>query len=168
MFYSRFALFACVLFSASVAAAVQFESSSGVGFVPGSVVQESFGWTDGQFQLRAPGVSFRLRSTGRFTGSCSWRDPQGAVVEESRSQGFASEAPLSSGLHYQSRQRASVDGFQLMGFLPAPGGAEMVPAAGSICAGPAGQTGTWMTVTLQVQSRTLLVRFGGAEMMLPF
>lgn len=168
MFDSRLSLLAGVLFSGTVAAAVQFDPETGVGFVPGAEVQTPFAWTEAQFQQRSPGVSFRYRSTGRYNGICTWTGSQGASAEEQRSQTFAWEAPLTSGLHHHGQQRARVDGFQLMGFARASGAADKVPAVGSPCSGGGGQTGSWTVLTPLVQSRTLLVRFGGVDVVLPF
>ncbi|MDP2263451.1 MAG: hypothetical protein Q8K24_09875 [Hydrogenophaga sp.] len=161
-------LIAYMLLNGMAGAAVQFDISSGAGFVSATDVQLPLGWSDPQFQQRAAGVTFRYRTSGRYTAICSWPLPQGGAAEESRTQPFMWEVALTNTLRFDNKQRGRIDGIQLLGFAQAAGSNESVPTVGSPCSSGGGVPGTWSSVALQVEVRTLVARFGGVDTVLPF
>lgn len=159
---------ATVLCVGSPAWATTFDAESGTGYVEPPDVQLPFGWTDLQFQERAPGVAFGYQSGGHYTAVCRWATQQGGVAELRHSQAYVWEAPVNSVLRYDPRQARRIAGFQLLGFANSIGAAASLPAVGAPCAGPGGVIGAWSVVTSQVQTRTLSARFAGVEVLLPF
>lgn len=149
-------------------AAITFDFMSGAGMLSAKDVQVPLGWTDPQFQQRAPGVTFRYRTSGRYAAICSWTLPQGGAIEEARAQHFGWEAALTSTLRYDSLQPGRIEGFQLLGFAQAVDSTVSVPAVGSPCTGGSGMPGIWSAVVPQVQVRELVARFGGVDTVLPF
>lgn len=158
---------ACLVAVAASVSAATFDPVSGAGLLSVGDVQAPFGWTDAQFQERAPAVTFRYRTAGRYSAVCSWLLPQGGVGEELRHPSFAWEGPLTSALRFHTQQRGRIDGFQLLGFTQTPND-PTTPVGGTPCPGPGGLLGTWSNVTPQVQSRALIARFGGVDAVLPF
>ncbi|MBS3996059.1 MAG: hypothetical protein KGZ67_01790 [Hydrogenophaga sp.] len=165
---SRLTALAGLLVAASGWAASTFDPVSGTGQVPGREVQTLLGWTDAQFQERAPAVSFSYHASGHFNAVCAWTNAQGARMEEPRTVNMDWQASVNSSLRHDVRNPQRIEGFQLLGFGGPPGTGAPVPEPGAPCPGAGGLTGTWLAVVPQRHSGALSARFGGQDVRLPF
>lgn len=149
-------------------AAATFDAGSGTGQVPGRDVQALLGWTEPQFQERAPALSFSLRGSGEFTAVCGWLNTQGVRMEDRRGLSVGWQVPVSSSLRYDVRSLRRIDGFQLLGFVKSQDGSASPPVTGSPCVGADGTLGNWTAVVPHVQTRSLWAHFGGVDVQVPF
>lgn len=149
-------------------AAPNFEPTSGTGWVPGRDVQTLLGWSDVQFQERAPAVNFNYRLIGQYSAVCAWTNVQGVRVDERRSVSVSWQAHVTSSLRRDARDARRTEAFLLMGFGGSPQQGGSAPVEGAPCAGSGGSMGTWRAVVPHTGSNSLSANFSGVDVLLPF
>jgi hypothetical protein len=157
-----------LLAATTVWASSSFDPVSATGHVPGHDVQTLMGWTEAQFQERAPAITFILHASGQFTGTCVGTGPDGSRFEEDRTVIVDWQAPVISSLRHDMSEPGRVDGFQLLGLGATPDLESLPPAPGGPCPLAQGSPGTWLSLSSQLQAHALLARFGGVDVRLPF
>jgi hypothetical protein len=147
-------------------AAVNFDSSTGTGFVGKGDVQLAFGWNNQALQKNAGGVSFTYDATQNYEAVCTWITGEGTRGEQTHNVSHTTSTSVSSTIAYDARTHKQIDGFNLTG-LGAVTETGTVPVVGGACPGNAGTDGTWTSVEQTGSSGGLYVNYGGTSVAMP-
>jgi hypothetical protein len=159
------ALVAMLVAAGAVFAAVNFDSSTGTGFVGKGDVQQVFNWNNKQLQQNASGVTFSYNATENYEAVCTFVTGEGTRGEQTHNVSRERSTTVDSAVAYDPRVKNQITGFNLKGFGDTTSSGD-VPVVGGACpGGPNG--GTWTSVTLVSSTGGLYVNFGGTSIALP-
>jgi hypothetical protein len=149
-------------------AAVNFDPSTGTGFVGKGDVQLVFGWNNQALQANASGVTFSYNATDTYSAVCTWITGEGTRGEQTHDVTHSTSTVVNSAVVYEARKNKQLDitGFNLTG-LGATTETGTVPVVGGPCPGNAGTDGTWTSVTLASSTGGLYVNYGGTSVAMP-
>jgi hypothetical protein len=143
-------------------AAVDFNQSTGVGFVGKGDVQLAFGWNNNQLQTNASGVSFAYKAVDTYTATCEWTTGTGTRGERTHNVEHSKKTTVNSNIAYDARMRNQITGFNLTG----AGGTTTtgtIPAVGGACPGNQGTSGTWTSVAQTGSVASLFTIYNNVE-----
>jgi hypothetical protein len=111
----KFLPFLSVAVATSIAtvahAAVNFDSTTGTGFVGKGDVQEALGFNNAQLQAQAGSLSFTYQDQAEYELTCS-KETRKQTVRNT----FQRKQTISSTVAYDPRVRNQITGFKLTGF----------------------------------------------------
>jgi hypothetical protein len=128
------ALVAMLVASTAAIAAVQFDPTTGTGFVGKGDVQLAFGWNNKQLQTNASGVSFSYNTTDTYDAVCQWVTGEGTRGEKTHTVTQEKSTAVNSAIAYDPRVKNQITGFTLKEFGATTTTGE-VPEVGGACQG---------------------------------
>ena len=159
------ALAALALSATAVFAAVNFDSSTGTGFVGKGDVQQVFNWNNKQLQQNASGVTFSYNATENYEAVCTFVTGEGTRGEQTHNVSRERSTTVDSAVAYDPRVKNQITGFNLKGFGTTTSSGDVPVVDGACPGGPDG--GTWTSVTLVSSTGGLYINFGGTSIALP-
>jgi hypothetical protein len=168
------ALASAIVLSTPASAAVNFDSTTGTGFVGKGDVQLAFGWNNQTLQRNAAGVTFTYNNTSTYDAVCTFTTGEGTRGEQTHNITHHTSVGVNASISYAPRKNSSglngdITGFFLTGFNGTPtGSGDEVPVVGGPCPGNQGTDGEWTSVTQTGGGDGgLYVNYGGVSVALP-
>lgn len=162
---NRIVVSAALIAVASTAyAAVNFDGSTGTGFVGKGDVQLAFGWNNAALQKNAGGVTFTYDVKDTYDVECYWETETGNGKIIVHDVTIPKQVKINSTVAFDARVKNQITGFNLTGFgaITTTG---TVPAVGDAC--PGNNPGLVTGATLTGSTGGLYVNYGGIAVAMP-
>ena len=158
---------ALAVVSSAAVAAVNFDSTTGTGFVGKGDVQLAFGWNNKQAQDNAKAVTFSYNATDTYDVECEWTTTTGGPNPKEILHDITvpKHTSVSASVAYDARLKNQYTGYLLNGFGPTTVNGT-VPVEGGACPGNS-NVGIITAVTLTGSTGGLSVTYNGTSVALP-
>ena len=151
--------------AASVAfAAVNFDASTGTGFVGKGDVQLAFSWNNSALQKNAAATTFSYNARDTYDVECEWTTTTGKGKEIYHDITIPKHVAINASVAYDARVKNQITGFNLNGFGTVQTTGE-VPVEGGSC--PGNHPGVITAVTSTGSTGGLHVNYGNLSVPLP-
>jgi len=160
------ALVAMLVASTAAIAAVQFDPTTGTGFVGKGDVQLAFGWNNKQLQTNAKDVTFSYNATDTYDVTIEFDsgnpDKPKTITHHTVTQDKATN--VSSSVAFDPRVKNQITGFNLTGLGSTTTTGDQIPAVGDSC--PNGFNCVVTDVQLVSSTGALYANYGGTSVLI--